>query len=210
MCWHRGSPTVICTQRLTARALSVVRLLLLGGTAEARHWRPVASRRAGGQFLGGRVPDPALPSARCASAASAASRDCSGGWRLRSTRWSTRHTRSRRRSPRTRRACRELGHPPPAGPPSLAAAPPSWSDPTSWPRSRCWKRLFMVLSTTGRSGERLHRLDAWFLIRAVTPPDAGVMPLRRNCCCRRPLRPELNLLRGTASTPWSRRTAAVT
>ncbi|HEY6574341.1 MAG TPA: precorrin-6A/cobalt-precorrin-6A reductase, partial [Mycobacterium sp.] len=59
-----------------------------------------------------------------------------------------------------------------------------------------YSRVFL---TTGRSGvSAFTRLDAWFLIRAVTPPDAGVLPLRHQLLLSRgPYRydDELNLLR---------------
>ena len=53
--------------------------------------------------------------------------------------------------------------------------------------------------TTGRSGVgAFARVDAWFLIRAVTPPDGGAMPLRHQLLLSRgPYRydDELKLLR---------------
>ena len=84
---------------------ALMRILLLGGTAEARALAAqLHPGRRGGQFAG--RPGARIRrcrSARCASAVSAASTDCGAGWPTTpSTRLSTRPTRSRRRSPPTR------------------------------------------------------------------------------------------------------------
>jgi precorrin-6A/cobalt-precorrin-6A reductase len=99
------------------------------------------------------------------------------------------------------KACRELGLP------HLLLARPAWPHGTSIVvgsdtvaakvvAGNGYSRVFL---TTGRSGvSAFTRLDAWFLIRAVTPPDAGVMPLRHQLLLSRgPYRydDELNLLR---------------
>ena len=74
-----------------------------------------------------------------------------------------------------------------------------------------YSRVFL---TTGRSGVKAFAdSDAWFLIRAVTAPDSASLPRHHELVLSRgPYRydDEFALLREHASTPWSPRTAAAT
>jgi precorrin-6A/cobalt-precorrin-6A reductase len=182
----------------------VVRLLLLGGTAEAR---ALASRLHPDvqvvSSLAGRVPDPALPVGEV--------RIGGFGGVEGLQRWladspvdavvDATHPFAATITANAARACRELGLP------HLLLARPAWPHGTSIVvgsdlmaakvvAGNGYSRVFL---TTGRSGvSAFTRLDAWFLIRAVTPPDAGVMPLRHQLLLSRgPYRydDELNLLR---------------
>jgi precorrin-6A/cobalt-precorrin-6A reductase len=182
----------------------VVRLLLLGGTAEAR---ALASRLHPDvqvvSSLAGRVPDPALPVGEV--------RIGGFGGVEGLQRWladspvdavvDATHPFAATITTNAAKACRELGLP------HLLLARPAWPHGTSIVvgsdtvaakvvAGNGYSRVFL---TTGRSGvSAFTRLDAWFLIRAVTPPDADVMPLRHQLLLSRgPYRydDELNLLR---------------
>jgi precorrin-6A/cobalt-precorrin-6A reductase len=182
----------------------VVRILLLGGTAEAR---ALATRLHPDvqvvSSLAGRVPDPALPVGEV--------RIGGFGGVEGLQRWladspvdavvDATHPFAATITANAAKACRELGLP------HLVLARPAWPHGTSIVvgsdtvaakvvAGNGYSRVFL---TTGRSGvSAFTRLDAWFLIRAVTPPDADVMPLRHQLLLSRgPYRydDELNLLR---------------
>jgi precorrin-6A/cobalt-precorrin-6A reductase len=182
----------------------VVRLLLLGGTAEAR---ALAARLHPGvqvvSSLAGRVPDPALPVGEV--------RIGGFGGVEGLQRWladspvdavvDATHPFAATIAANAARACRELGLP------HLLLARPAWPHGTSIlvgsdagaakvVAGNGYSRVFL---TTGRSGVgAFARVDAWFLIRAVTPPDGGAMPLRHQLLLSRgPYRydDELKLLR---------------
>jgi precorrin-6A/cobalt-precorrin-6A reductase len=182
----------------------VVRLLLLGGTAEAR---ALASRLHPDvqvvSSLAGRVPDPALPVGDV--------RIGGFGGVEGLQRWladspvdavvDATHPFAATITANAARACRELGLP------HLLLARPAWPHGTSIVvgsdavaakvvAGNGYSRVFL---TTGRSGVgAFARVDAWFLIRAVTRPDGGAMPLRHQLLLSRgPYRydDELKLLR---------------
>ena len=178
----------------------------------ARRHRRGAGTGAGGcirdveviSSLAGRVPDPALPvgEVRIGGFGGVEGGAVAGG-RARSTPSSTPPIRSRPRSPRTRRgraaswACRTVVLARPAWPHGGAIVVGS---DAAGRESRCGNGYSRVFLTTGRSRARRPSpvVDAWFLIRAVTPPDAEVLPLRHQLLLSRgPYRydDELNLLR---------------
>jgi precorrin-6A/cobalt-precorrin-6A reductase len=99
------------------------------------------------------------------------------------------------------KACRELGLPHvvlarPAWPNGSAIVVGSDTAAAKLVAANGYSRIFL---TTGRTGVgAFTRLDAWFLIRAVTPPDGAALPLRHQLLLSRgPYRydDELNLLR---------------
>jgi precorrin-6A/cobalt-precorrin-6A reductase len=164
----------------------MVRVLLLGGTAEAR---ALAARLhpdvAVISSLAGRVPDPALPVGEVRI----------GGFGgvdgLR--RWlaesgvdgvvDATHPFASTITANAAAACRDLDLP------HLLMARPAWPDGTAIVvgsdaeaaevvADSGFSRVFL---TTGRTGVgAFTRVDAWFLIRAVTPPDGDGLPLRHH------------------------------
>ncbi|MCW2559870.1 MAG: cobK [Mycobacterium sp.] len=182
----------------------MVRLLLLGGTAEAR---ALASRLhpdvAVISSLAGRVPDPALPIGEVRI----------GGFGgvdgLR--RWlaesgvdgvvDATHPFAATITANATTACHALDLP------HLVLARPAWPNGTAIVvgsdveaaevvAGKGYSRVFL---TTGRTGVGAFAgVDAWFLIRAVTPPDGDALPLRHHLLLSRgPYRhdDELELLR---------------
>ena len=181
-----------------------MRVLLLGGTAEARalaktlhpHVDIVSS-------LAGRVPDPALPVGPVRI----------GGFGgvdgLR--RWlqdehidavvDATHPFAATMTAHAAEACGELQMPHlvlarPAWEPGAAIVVASDTEAAEAVAKQCYSRVFL---TTGRSGVKAFAdSDAWFLIRAVTAPDAASLPRHhRLLLSRGPYRydDELSLLR---------------
>ena len=161
-----------------------MRILLLGGTGEARS---LAARLHPGHdivsSLAGRVPDPALPAGpvRIGGFGGVAGlrqwlSDNDIGAVVDAT-----HPFASTMTAHAAQVCRELGLP------HLVLSRPAW-DPVgtvtvasdvaaaAFVAERGFTRVFL---TTGRSGVRpFADSDAWFLIRVVTPPDADVLPRR--------------------------------
>ncbi len=181
-----------------------MRVLLLGGTAEAR---ALAARLHPDieviSSLAGRVPDPALPVGEVRIGG------FGGVEGLR--RWlaesgvdavvDATHPFAATITASAASACEGLGLP------HLVLARPAWpsgsaivvgSDTMAAKvvSANGYSRVFL---TTGRTGVGAFAgLDAWFLIRAVTPPDGAALPLRHQLLLSRgPYRydDELNLLR---------------
>ncbi|HZA10775.1 cobalt-precorrin-6A reductase [Mycobacterium sp.] len=182
-----------------------MRLLLLGGTSEARE---LAARLHPDveviSSLAGRVPHPALPVGAVRIGG------FGGGEEMR--RWivdegidavvDATHPFAASITARTTRVCGELGLP------HLVLARPAW-DPGDAIRvssnaeaaeaveRQGYSRVFV---TTGRSGvAAFAQSDGWFLIRAVTEPEPASMPRRRLVVLSRgPYRydDELALMRG--------------
>ncbi len=181
-----------------------MRVLLLGGTAEARalaktlhpHVDIVSS-------LAGRVPDPALPVGPVRI----------GGFGgvdgLR--RWlqgehidavvDATHPFAATMTAHAAEACGELHMPHlvlarPAWEPGTAIVVASDTEAAKAVARQCYSRVFL---TTGRSGVKAFAdIDAWFLIRAVTAPDAASLPRHHQLLLSRgPYRydDELSLLR---------------
>ncbi|HEX7824803.1 MAG TPA: precorrin-6A reductase, partial [Mycobacterium sp.] len=164
----------------------MVRLLLLGGTAEAR---ALASRLHPDisviSSLAGRVPDPALPVGEVRIGG------FGGADGLR--RWlaesevdgvvDATHPFAATITANAATACRALGLP------HLVLARPAWPNGTAIVvgsdteaaevvATNGYSRVFL---TTGRTGVgAFARVDAWFLIRAVTPPDGDGLPQRHH------------------------------
>lgn len=181
-----------------------MRILLLGGTSEAR---ALAARLHPDveviSSLAGRVPDPALPVGQVRIGG------FGGVEGLR--RWlrdntvdavvDATHPYAATMTAHAARVCAELGVP------HLLLARPAW-DPgdailvdsdTQAAKTVAENGYSRVFLTTGRSGiAAFAELDAWFLIRAVTPPDAAELPRRHEVLLSRgPYRydDELRLLR---------------
>src|SRR5882757_8909416 len=160
----------------------MVRLLLLGGTAEAR---ALASRLHPDvdvvSSLAGRVPDPALPVGEV--------RIGGFGGVDGMRRWLSEaavdavvdatHPYAATITANAAAVCDELGLP------HLVLARPAW-DPgdaivvgsdAEAAKTVAAERYSRVFLTTGRSGTAAFAdVDAWFLIRAVTAPDADSLP----------------------------------
>ncbi len=181
-----------------------MRVLLLGGTAEAR---ALAARLHPGveviSSLAGRVPDPALPVGEVRIGGFGGV-DGMVRW-LRDERIDAvvdaTHPFAATITAHAALACRRLDLP------SVVLARPAWPHGTAVVVAsdaqaaevvgRCgYSRVFL---TTGRSGTAAFAgTDAWFLIRAVTAPDPGTLPLRHELVLSRgPYRydDELRLLR---------------
>jgi precorrin-6A/cobalt-precorrin-6A reductase len=159
-----------------------MRVLLLGGTAEAR----ALAKRLHPQLdivssLAGRVPDPTLPvgPVRVGGFGGVEGlrqwlRDEHVGAVVDAT-----HPFAAAITAHAARACRELGMP------HLVLARPAW-DPgaaivvasdAQAAETVARQRYARVFLTTGRSGAKAFAAsDAWFLIRAVTAPDGVEMP----------------------------------
>jgi precorrin-6A/cobalt-precorrin-6A reductase len=160
----------------------LIRVLLLGGTAEARD---LAARLHPGvdviSSLAGRVPDPALPA---------------GGVRIGGfggvdgmRRWlvdsgidavvDATHPYAATITAHAAEVCRDLDMPylllaRPPWPPGDAIPVVSDTEAAETVESKQFSRVFL---TTGRSGVTAFReLDAWFLIRAVTAPEPQTLP----------------------------------
>jgi precorrin-6A/cobalt-precorrin-6A reductase len=182
----------------------VVRLLLLGGTAEAR---ALASRLHPDvhviSSLAGRVPDPALPVGEV--------RIGGFGGAEGLQRWlagsgvdavvDATHPFAATITANAAAACRSLDLPHlvlarPAWPNGTAIVVASDTEAAEVVADEDCSRIFL---TTGRTGVgAFTAVDAWFLIRAVTPPDRDVLPPRHQLVLSRgPYRydDELELLR---------------
>lgn len=161
-----------------------MKVLLLGGTAEAR---ALAVRLNPGtdvvSSLAGRVPDPALPvgEVRIGGFGGVAGLrrwliDSNIGAVVDAT-----HPYAATISAHAAEVCDELGIPRlllarPAWRPGDAIVVKSDADAADTVRDNGFERVFL---TTGRSGVEVFRdLDAWFLIRAVTAPDPQTLPRR--------------------------------
>lgn len=181
-----------------------VRLLLLGGTAEAR---ALAARLHPDveviSSLAGRVPDPALPVGEVRIGGFGGSDGL--------TQWLTAeyvdavvdatHPFAATITATAARTCAELGLP------HLVLARPAWptgaairvASDTQAAEVVSSERFTRVFLTTGRSGSAAFvAVDAWFLIRAVTPPDGTALPARHELVLSRGpygYDGELNLLR---------------
>jgi precorrin-6A/cobalt-precorrin-6A reductase len=169
----------------------MVRLLLLGGTAEAR---ALASRLQPDvrviSSLAGRVPDPALPVGEV--------RIGGFGGVEGLQRWlaesgvdgvvDATHPFAATISANAATACRTLDLPHlllarPAWPNGTAIVVDSDTEAAEVVAANGYSRVFL---TTGRSGVGAFAgVDAWFLIRAVTPPDGDVLPLRHHLALSR-------------------------
>jgi precorrin-6A/cobalt-precorrin-6A reductase len=181
-----------------------MRLLLLGGTAEAR---ALAARLHPDveviSSLAGRVPDPALP----VGAVRIGGFGGSDGLR----RWlsvehvdavvDATHPFAATITATASQVCGELALPHvvlarPAWPSGEAIEVESNFQAAQAVSSEGCKRVFL---TTGRSGTAAFvGVDAWFLIRAVTPPDDAALPARHELLLSRgpyDYDGELNLLR---------------
>ncbi|MCV7221285.1 cobalt-precorrin-6A reductase [Mycolicibacterium elephantis] len=181
-----------------------MRILLLGGTSEAR---ALAARLHPDveviSSLAGRVPDPALPVGQVRVGG------FGGVEGLR--RWlrdhpvdavvDATHPYAATMTAHAARVCAELGVPHlllarPAWPPGDAILVDSDTEAAKTVVENGYSRVFL---TTGRSGiAAFAELDAWFLVRAVTPPDAAELPRRHEVLLSRgPYRydDELQLLR---------------
>ena len=181
-----------------------MRVLVLGGTSEAR---TLAGRLHPEveviSSLAGRVPDPALPvgEVRIGGFGGIAGMR---GWlaqhRVDAVVDAT-HPYAATITANAAAVCRELGLP------HLILARPPWPDgdatvvasDVAAANMVARERYSRVFLTTGRSGAAAYRdVDAWFLIRAVTAPDAEVLPrLCEVLLSRGPYRydDELNLMR---------------
>jgi precorrin-6A/cobalt-precorrin-6A reductase len=161
-----------------------VRLLLLGGTGEAR---ALAARLHPDvdvvSSLAGRVPDPALPvgTVRIGGFGGAAGlRTWLGDNGIDAVVDAT-HPFAATITANAAQACRAEGVPHvvlarPAWPPGAAIVVDSDADAARVVAERGCERVFL---TTGRSGTRAFvDVDAWFLIRAVTAPDPDSLPRR--------------------------------
>ena len=162
-----------------------MRILLLGGTAEARRLAAELHPQVRvTSSLAGRVPDPALPVGEV--------RIGGFGGVDGIRRWlrdehadavvDATHPFAATITANAAVACRE------AGVPHLVLARPAWpvgqalvvdSDVTAAKLVE-QERFSRVFLTTGRSGSAAFAaVDAWFLIRAVTSPDDDALPRRR-------------------------------
>ena len=173
------------------RGAALMRVLLLGGTAEAR---ALAARLHPDvdviSSLAGRVPEPALPVGEVRIGGFGGV-DGHAALAVRgrvSTPLSTPPIPTPPPSPPTpqpRATSCELPH--------LVLARPAW-DPgdaivvgsdVEAAKTVAAERYSRVFLTTGRSGTAAFAgVDAWFLIRAVTAPDAGTLPRHYQLCCR--------------------------
>lgn len=177
-----------------------MRILLLGGTSEAR---ALAARLHPNvdviSSLAGRVPDPALPVGRVRIGG------FGGVEGLR--RWlldsgvdaviDATHPYAATMTVHGAAACAQLGLPHlvlvrPAWPPGQAVLAGSDDQAADMVARQGFSRIFL---TTGRSGAAAFTgVDAWFLIRAVTRPDAQDLPARHHVMLSRgPYRYEAEL-----------------
>jgi precorrin-6A/cobalt-precorrin-6A reductase len=181
-----------------------MRILLLGGTAEARALAATLHPDVEViSSLAGRVPDPALPVGEVRIGGFGGV----GGMR----RWlveqkvdavvDATHPFAATITAHTAEVCAQLGIPHvvlarPAWPVGDAIVVPSDAQAAETVVQQRYSRVFL---TTGRSGTAAFRaVDAWFLIRAVTAPDPQTLPRRHQLLLSRgPYRydDELQLLR---------------
>jgi precorrin-6A/cobalt-precorrin-6A reductase len=161
-----------------------VRLLLLGGTAEAR---ALAARLHPDvdviSSLAGRVPDPALPVGQVRIGGFGGVEGMAK-W-LRDERIDAvvdaTHPFAATITANAALACRQLGLPGvvlarPPWPPGRATTVGSDVEAAGVVAGNGYSRVFL---TTGRSGTTAFvDVDAWFLIRAVTAPDPDTLPAR--------------------------------
>lgn len=161
-----------------------MRVLLLGGTSEAR---ALASRLHPGvdviSSLAGRVPDPALPVGEVrigGFGGVAGMRRYLAESRIDAVVDAT-HPYAATITAHAAEACGALGIAHlvvarPAWPPGGAILAASDLQAVEAVQDNGFQRVFL---TTGRSGtEPFKDADAWFLIRAVTPPDPHTLPRR--------------------------------
>lgn len=181
-----------------------MRVLLLGGTAEARALAKVLHPRVDVvSSLAGRVPDPALPVGPVRIGGFGGV-DGLKRW-LRDQRIAgvvdATHPFAATMTAHAAQACGELGMPHlvlarPAWDPGDALVVESDTQAAEALERQGYSRVFL---TTGRSGVKAFaESDAWFLIRAVTEPDGSALPRRhRVLLSRGPYRydDELALLR---------------
>jgi precorrin-6A/cobalt-precorrin-6A reductase len=181
-----------------------MRILLLGGTSEAR---TLAGRLHPDveviSSLAGRVPDPALPVGTVRIGGFGGAEGLQrwiGEHRVDAVVDAT-HPYAARITANAAAACAALGVPHvvlarPAWPPGDAIVVDSDVDAAKVVARKGFSRVFL---TTGRSGAAAFAaVDAWFLIRAVTVPDADDLPPRHEVLLSRgPYRydDELALLR---------------
>lgn len=161
-----------------------MRLLLLGGTAEAR---ALAARLHPDvdviSSLAGRVPDPALPAGEVRIGGFGGA-DGLAAWltenRITAVVDAT-HPFAATITAHADTACRRLGVPAvvlarPAWPHGRAIVVSSDREAADVVSGRGFSRVFL---TTGRSGTAAFAgVGAWFLIRAVTAPEASTLPTR--------------------------------
>ncbi|MGE2720740.1 cobalt-precorrin-6A reductase [Mycolicibacterium celeriflavum] len=181
-----------------------MRILLLGGTSEAR---TLAARLRPGieviSSLAGRVPDPALPVGEVRIGGFGGA-DGLRKWLLDrpvDAVVDATHPYAATMTATATAVCAELGVPHlvlarPAWPPGDATVVRDDAEAAKTIAAQGHQRVFL---TTGRSGAAAFKdVDAWFLIRAVTPPDAADLPSRHQVVLSRgPYRydDELALLR---------------
>jgi precorrin-6A/cobalt-precorrin-6A reductase len=181
-----------------------MRILLLGGTSEARalaaELHPDVEVISS---LAGRVPDPALP-VGAVRVGGFGGIDGMRRWLLDSRMDAVvdaTHPYATTITGHAATVCRELGVPHlvlvrPAWPTDDAIVVESDAEAAKTVAAQGYSRIFL---TTGRSGiAGFSDVDAWFLVRAVTAPDAQELPRRRRVVLSRgPYRydDELALLR---------------
>ena len=163
-----------------------MRLLLLGGTGEARALAARLHPRVDlVSSLAGRVPDPALPVGPVRIGGFGGT-DGIRNW-LRDNDISAvvdaTHPFAATITANAARACAELGVP------HVVLSRPAWetagatevdtdTDAADVVAAEAYSRVFL---TTGRSGVGAFRdSDAWFLVRVVTPPDPDTLPRRHH------------------------------
>lgn len=161
-----------------------MRVLLLGGTAEGRELAGRLHPRVHViSSLAGRVPDPALPVGQ--------TRIGGFGGAVGLRNWlqnegidavvDATHPFAATITAHAAKVCEELGLPHlvlarPAWEPGAAIVVASDLDAAEVAAEKGYSRIFL---TTGRSGTAVFvHSDAWFLIRAVTPPDDASLPRR--------------------------------
>ncbi len=162
----------------------MTRVLLLGGTSEAR---TLAARLHPGveviSSLAGRVPDPALPVGKV--------RIGGFGGVEGMRRWLTEskvdavldatHPYAATITAHAAEACDDLTIPHlilarPAWPPGDAIVVESDREAAETVQGKGFSRVFLTTGRTG--GEAFREVDAWFLIRAVTAPEPHTLPRR--------------------------------
>jgi precorrin-6A/cobalt-precorrin-6A reductase len=181
-----------------------MRVLVLGGTSEGRSLAERLHPEVDVvSSLAGRVPDPALPAGEV--------RIGGFGGVVGLRKWLTEHRvdalvdathpYAATITANAAAACRDLGVP------HLILARPAWpcgdaivvASDTQAANTVAQRRYSRIFLTTGRSGAQAFRdVDAWFLVRAVTAPDAQTLPGRHELLLSRgPYRydDELALLR---------------
>jgi precorrin-6A/cobalt-precorrin-6A reductase len=161
-----------------------MRVLLLGGTSEARS---LAARMHPGieviSSLAGRVPNPSLPVGEVRIGGFGGV-DGMASWLLESkvdAVVDATHPYAATITSHAAEVCGALGIPHlvvarPGWPPGGAISAASDTEAVEAVRDNGFKRVFL---TTGRSGVEVFKdVDAWFLVRAVTAPDPDTLPSR--------------------------------